>query len=173
MSCYKDRACEYESLLEEKERVSKEKAFFEAKCKKYEKELAIMRNLQSWNEQLESKVSLMSKDIEALEKKEKESVRTIQRLRNCERDLKSAVESKEEKEKEILALIDKKSSSDAQLLALNGIYKQLKTESNERIEQLAGEKAVLLNEKSCLQARVINIKEKYKKKVEDLEKMVI
>ena len=172
MSGFKERAYEYESLSEKFSSIEKDKVYYEEKCKKYANELLILNNLQTANEQLKNKVNYMKKDIEILKKKEKENLLELQRLRSCERDLNGAFESKKQKEKEILDLIDKNSNLEAQLLSSNEKYKKFKSKTNEMIDQLSGEKAMLLNEKSSLEAQLLNIRDEHKKNLDDLEKLV-
>ena len=172
MSGFKERAYEYEALSEKFSSIEKDKVYYEEKCKKYANELLILNNLQTANEQLENKVNYMKKDIEILEKKEKENLLELQRLRSCERELNGAFESKKQKEKEILDLIDKNSNLEAQLLSSNEKYKKFKSETDEMIDQLSGEKAMLLNEKSALESQLLNIRDEHKKNLDDLEKMV-
>ena len=163
MSGFKERAYEYESLSEKFSSIEKDKVYYEEKCKKYANELVILNSLQTANEQLENKVNYMKKDIEILEKKEKENLLELQRLRSCERELNGAFESKKQKEKEIIDLIDRNANLEAQLLSSNEKCKKLKSETDEMIDQLSGENALLLNEKSSLEAQLLNIRDMHKK----------
>ena len=165
---FREQAYEYELLVSKTEDLEKDKDYFQQKFQSASSELLTMKGVRDKNEKLEANVSQLNKTIEELESREQKILHELNRLRNCEAELKSSNEKSNLKEQKILELLSQNRELDSLRMSANDQLKKVKAEYEEILEQLTGENAMYQNQKSSLEAQLINLKEEHNLHVKTL-----
>ena len=139
--------------------LEKDKTYYETKFMNASSELATLKGIRDKNEKLEEAISKLTKTIESLEKNELANNLELNRLRSCESEMNASHEKNKLKEQKILELLHQNSELDTMRINANEQMKKFRAEYDEIIDQLSGENALFQNEKSALQAQLMNLKE--------------
>ena len=120
-----------------------------------------LKGIGQKNETLEVNVNKLNKTVEELEGKERILLLEINRLRNFEAELKSSNEKNGLKERKILELLSQNLELDSLRINAYEQLKKSKADYEETLDQLTGENALFRNQKSMLEAQLINLNEEH------------
>jgi len=108
---------------------------------------------------LELTLKKLTNEMHDLDKREQANILELQRLRNCELELSTSLEKNKLKEEKILELLKHNSELEAFRMNSNEQIKKIRSDFEEKLEQLTNENAILQSEKSSFQAQLIAVKE--------------